>query len=229
MATSRSSVRPCFVAELVGAAGTGKSALSQRLARRPGVLRASVWNLPRGWWLLNALRSVPTLVGLCVRAWAVPWDDVGYIIRLRTLNHMLARWRARQVRFVILDEGPVFALAWLRLFGEKRLRGDAMKRWWRGAVRQWAATVDLVVLLDAPDPVLARRIRTRERPHRVKQSTDAEIGAFCAAYRQAFGEVIAALTAENGVRVVALESDGEAEDRTADRVLQLLEGDVHVE
>ena len=60
-----------MVAELVGAAGTGKSTLSLRLAG-PGVLRASVWKLPRGWWLYNALRSMPTLFALCVRARALP-------------------------------------------------------------------------------------------------------------------------------------------------------------
>ena len=51
-----------MVAELVGAAGTGKSTLSLRLARRPGVMRASVWKLPRGWWVFNAVRSLPTLL-----------------------------------------------------------------------------------------------------------------------------------------------------------------------
>src|SRR5205807_2003594 len=60
-----------MIAELVGTAGTGKSTLSQRLARGPGVMRASVWKLPRGWWLLNAVRSLPTLLALCLRTRAL--------------------------------------------------------------------------------------------------------------------------------------------------------------
>jgi len=217
-----------MVAELVGAAGTGKSTLSLRLAGQPGVLRASVWKLPRGWWLYNALRSLPTLFALCVRARALPWADMRYMIRLRTLHHLVQRRRARaSAPLVILDEGPVFALAWLRLFGDQRAAGRTMARWRRTVIRDWASTVDVVVLLDAPDAVLAGRIRTRDQPHRVKSGSDGEISRFATAYREAFGEVIAALTAANGVRVVRLGSDGEAVDRTVDRLQQLLHGGAH--
>jgi len=213
-----------MIAELVGAAGTGKSTLSQRLARRPGVMRASVWKLPRAWWLVNAVRSLPTLVALCVRTRALPWADMRYMIRLRTLHHLVTRRRGRRAPLVILDEGPVFALAWLRLFGDERAAGQTMARWRRRVIRDWAETVDVVVLLDAPDAVLAGRIRTRDQPHRIKARSDVEIGRFAAAYREAFGEVIDALTAANGVRVVRLGSDGEAVDRTVDRLQQLLHG-----
>jgi len=217
-----------MVAELVGAAGTGKSTLSLRLARRPGVMRASVWKLPRGWWVFNAVRSLPSLLALCLRAQALPWADMGYMIRLRTLHHLVRSRRTRaSAPLVILDEGPVFALAWLRLFGHERAAGQTMTRWRRAVIRDWAATVDVVVLLDAPDAVLAGRIRTRDQPHRIKAGSDSEIGRFATAYREAFGEVIAALTAANGVRVVRLGSDGEAVDRTVDRLEQLLHGGAH--
>jgi len=84
------------------------------------------------------------------------------------------------------------------------------------------------VLVNAPAAVLMERIRARDKPHRVKHRTDEEIGAFLAAYRGAFDEVIAALTAKQGVQVVTLDSDAEAIDRTAERLLELLEGRVHV-
>ena len=216
-----------LVVELVGPAGAGKSALSQCLARRPGVMRASVWNLPRGWWLLNAVRSLPTLA-LCARARPFPWEDVRQLIRLRTLRQVVERRPTQHVPLVVLDEGPVFALAWLRLFGHQRRRGDALAPWWQRALEEWAAALDLVVLVNAPDAVLVERIRGREKTHRVKHRTDAEIGAFLAAYRDAFDDVIAALTAQNDVQVVTLDSDGEVIDRTAGRLLDLLEGQLHV-
>jgi adenylate kinase family enzyme len=217
-----------LVAELVGPAGAGKSALSQCLARRSGVMRASVWNLPRGWWLLNAVRSLPTLMSVGIRTRPVPWEDMRYLIRLRTLHQVLERRRARQVPLVVLDEGPVFALAWLRLFGHQRRRRDALVPWRQQALAQWAAALDMVVLVNAPDAVLVERIRARDKPHRVKHRTDEEIGAFLAAYRAAFDAVIAGLTAQNAVQVVTFDSDGEAIDRTADRLLELLQGQVHV-
>jgi len=217
-----------LVAELVGPAGAGKSALSEHLARRPGVVRASIWNLPRGPWLLNAVRSLPTLLAVSARTRPFPWEDIRHLVRLRTLRQMLARQRAQQVPLVVLDEGPVFALAWLRLFGHQRRRRDALTPWRQQALAEWASTLDFVVLVNAPDAVLMERIRARDKPHRVKHRTDEEIGAFLAAYRGAFDAVIAALTAQHGVQVVTLDSDAEAIDRTAERLLELLEGQVHV-
>jgi len=217
-----------LIVELVGPAGAGKSALSEHLARRAGVMRASIWNLPRGAWLLNAVRSLPTLLAVGVRTRPFPWEDMRYLVRLRTLRQVLARRRAQQVSVVVLDEGPVYALAWLRLFGHQRRRGDALAPWRQRALEEWAGALDLVVLVNAPAAVLMERIRARDKPHRVKHRTDEEIGAFLAAYRGAFDEVIAALTAKQGVQVVTLDSDAEAIDRTAARLLELLEGQVHV-
>ena len=217
-----------LVAELVGPAGTGKSALSQCLARRPGVMRASVWNLPRGWWLFNAVGSLPTLLALCARTRPLPWEELRQLVRLRTLRQVLERRPVQHVPLVVLDEGPVFALAWLRLFGRQRRRGDALAPWWQRALQEWAAALDIVVLVNAPDAVLLERIRAREKPHRVKHRTDAEIGAFLAAYRDAFDDVIADLTAQHDVQVVTLDSDGEVIDRTVERLVDLLEEQVHV-
>jgi predicted ATPase len=217
-----------LVAELVGPTGVGKSALSEWLARRSGVTRASVWNLPRAWWLLNAVRSLPTLLSVGLRTRPFPWEDMRYLIRLRTLRQVVERRRAQSVPLVVLDEGPVFALAWLRLFGHQRRRGDALAAWWKQLLEEWATVLNLVVLVNAPDAVLMERIRARDKSHRVKQRTDAEIGAFLAAYRGAYEDVIAALTAHSGVQVVTLDSDGAAIDHTAERLLELLEERVHV-
>ena len=227
-ATGRRCSRP-LVAELVGPAGSGKSALSHRLVGRVGALRASVWLLPRGWWVLNAVRSLPVLAALCLATRSLPWEEMRQIVRLRTLRQLLARRAARHAPLVVLDEGPVFALAYTRLFGSERWRTDTPAPWWRRALREWMGALDVVVLLDAPDDVLASRIRTREKQHRVKQSSDSEIDAFTAAYRKAFTLAIDTLVAETGARVTTLQSDGEGADRTAERLLRLLEGNGHGE
>src|SRR6266550_2096117 len=145
-----------LVVELVGPAGAGKSALSEHLARRPGVVRASIWNLPRGAWLLNAVRSLPTLLAVGVRTRPFPWEDMRHLVRLRTLRQVLARQRAQQVPLVVLDEGPVYALAWLRLFGHQRRRGDALAPWRQRALEQWAGALDLVVTLDSDAAAIDR-------------------------------------------------------------------------
>ena len=51
-----------MLVELVGPAGSGKSLLAERLRARGDVVRASVWNLPRGLIFESALRSLPLLL-----------------------------------------------------------------------------------------------------------------------------------------------------------------------
>jgi predicted ATPase len=214
-----------MIAELVGPAGAGKSILTERLSREPGALRASIWKLPRAQWVISAIRSLPTLVALCISTRSLPWEDLRHIIRLGALHRVLQRQRAAGARLVLLDEGPVFALAWLQVYGQDRLRHAAMAAWWRDTAREWARALDTIVLLDAPDPVLAGRMRGRAQAHSMKQKSDADIARFSAAYRTAFERVVAALrTAEEGhVRIVTLHSDGESVDHVAARLLKLLE------
>ena len=212
-----------MVAELVGPAGAGKSSLTERLSQQPGATRASIFRLPRVWWVIGALQSIPALLALCVRTRSLPWEDLRHIIRLRTLYRLLQRQRAAGTRLVLLDEGPVFALAWLQVYGRDRLRHAAMSAWWRETAREWARALDVVVLLDAPDAVLAGRVRERAKPHPMKHKTDAEIATFSATYREAYAGVISALTAENHVRVVSLSSDGDTPERVSTRVLDLIE------
>jgi len=154
-----------MVAEVVGPAGAGKSSLTERLSQQPGATRASIFRLPRVWWVIGALQSIPALVALCIRTRSLPWEDLRHIIRLRTLHRLLQRQRAAGTRLVLLDEGPVFALAWLQVYGRDRLRNAAMAAWWRDTAREWARALDVVVLLDAPDAVLASRVRERAKPH----------------------------------------------------------------
>jgi shikimate kinase len=212
-----------MVAELVGPAGAGKSSLTERLSQQPGAARASIFRLPRASWLIGALQSLPALLALCIRTRSLPWEDLRHIIRLRALHRLLQRQRATGTRLVLLDEGPVFALAWLQVHGRDRLRHAAMAAWWRETAREWARAIDVVVLLDAPDAVLAGRVRERAKPHAMKHKTDAEIARFSATYREAYAGVIAALTAENHVRVISLSSDGDTPERVSSRVLDLIE------
>lgn len=213
-----------MVAELIGPAGSGKSILTERLCREPGALRASIWKLPRPQWMISALLSLPTLVALCIRTRSIPWEDLRHIIRLRALHGLLQRQRAAGTRLVLLDEGPVFALAWLQVYGQDRLRHAAMAAWWRDAAQEWARALDTVVVLDAPDPVLAQRVRGRTQSHSMKQKSDADIARFTAAYRTAFARVLEALhTAGQGhVRILTLRSEGESVDGVAAQLLKLL-------
>jgi hypothetical protein len=193
-----------LVVELVGPAGVGKSTLARCLGApgrgmRPGV---SVWGLPVLLLAQTAATFLPRLLGL---PRAVPWTARKQIIRLETLAYWVERQTARAAdEVILLVEGPVFGLSWLRVFGHEATGGIPLARWRHAALTRWAGLLDLVVLLDAPDPLLAARIRTRQQPHMVKYGDDRTIADFAAQFRAAFRRVIGDLTERRGPRVITL-------------------------
>jgi hypothetical protein len=146
---------------------------------------------------------------------------VSQMIRLAALRHALDRAVAAGGRLIVLDEGPVFALTWFDVFHS---RDDAAWRQWRRrAIEEWAGRLHVVARLDAEDRVLAQRIRTRAKPHPVKQSPDGEIFRFLARFRRAFDRVIAELTDAGAVRVISLDPPFDPPDRHAVRLLDALQ------
>ncbi len=212
--------RPLTV-ELVGPAGAGKSTVLECLKDRLPLCPGSVWGLPTPLLLASAVGLLPTVVGLCRQARSFRWSEIKQLIRLRALYRLLARPPADPDRVVVLDEGPVFVLSWLLVFGHPSVRNGALHGWWQRTLRDWADVIDVVILLDAPDPVLARRIRQRAKPLSVRDKGDRDIFAFSASFRAAFERVLAALRAEGGPRVLSLAGDAPAAE-TAARVLAAL-------
>ena len=209
-----------LVAEIVGPAGAGKSTLAEALGRRGGGVRAGlgVWRLPARLLVSSALGSLPQLLRMCRGGGRPGLQELALVVRLNALGRLVGREAAGRERFVLLDEGTVFALAKLDAFGraEGRLRG---------LVERWAGVLDAVVWLDAPDEVLARRIRARSKPHRMKARTDEEISAFLARYRESYERVVAELGAGGRLRVIRLSTgDGETPERIAERALAAIEG-----
>jgi len=205
--------------ELVGPAGAGKSLLADRLRARGDVVRASVWNLPRVLILESALRSLPVLVRMCVATRAFPRAELEQIVRLNALR-LFVRRRVGGASVVVLDEGPVFALSWLRVFGHPRIQNGRLEPWWRRTLADWAGVLDRVVMLDAPEPVLVSRIRGRQKPHDIfRQMTDAQILDLIARYRTAFDGVLAALTAGGRPELLTFAAADGSTQRLGDAVL----------
>lgn len=210
-----------LVAEIVGPAGSGKSTLACALGASDRSVRAglSVWGLPAPLLLRSALLSLPRLLGMWRLRGAVGWEEAGLVIRLGALGRLLGRESSGRHRFLLLDEGTVFALAKLRAFG--RAAGEEQSA---RMFERWAPRLDAVVWLDAPDEVLARRIRGREKPHRMKACSDEEISAFLARYRHAYERVLAELSAGRGLKVIRVNTDGATPEQIAEEVLSGIAG-----
>jgi broad-specificity NMP kinase len=212
--------RPPKLVELAGPAGAGKSTVSLALRRRCPTETGTIWGLPVLPLLGNGVQLVPTLFGFWWDSRSLLWDESRHMVRLRTLQRELDQAQPDQV--LVFDEGPVFALAWLRGFGHDSMRRDVSAAWWGATLRQWARTVDVVVVLDAPDNLLAQRIRARPIWHEVKAASDSDISIWMARFRGALDWVLAGLSRHDGPTIIRIATDRDPPEQVAERVFSAL-------
>jgi deoxyadenosine/deoxycytidine kinase len=217
-----------LVAEIVGPAGAGKSSLTKVLRERDRSLRTglSVWGLPPTLLCLNAVLSLPRFVGLYRSRGRIRRDEVKLIVRLSALHQLLGRESSKNYRTLLLDEGTIFALVKLLAFGDNTKgngsgggRSNHLDAWTQSLLNRWARRLDAVIWLDAPDEVLAERIRSRGKAHRVKDKTDAEIFSFLARYRESYERVISELNARHGLKVIRFSTEHQSLEEMADLIL----------
>jgi nicotinamide riboside kinase len=212
------------IVELVGPAGAGKTTLARGVSAVDSTVRSglSLWGLPRRRLLRSAASLLPTIVGAGLDRSRLRAGEIAQMIRLGALRQVVADESARH-RVILLDEGPVFALSWLDMFFARN--GDQVPAAWRRRViEDWAKLLDVVVFIDASDITLANRIRTRDKPHMVKDLPDAEIFGFSAGFRRAFERAIGELAHAGGGHVVVdtLSTETGPPNETAERLMSRL-------
>ncbi|MGH7519976.1 MAG: hypothetical protein ACREMI_01725 [Gemmatimonadales bacterium] len=190
------------IVELVGPAGAGKTTLARGVSAADSTVRSglSLWGLPKRRLVRSAIALLPTILGAGLDRSPLRAGEIAQMIRLGALRQVVEAEATRH-RVIILDEGPVFALSWLDMFFAKS--GDQVPAAWRHRViEDWAKLLDVVVFIDATDITLANRIRIRDKPHIVKDLSDAEIFGFAAGFRRAFEHAIEELAHAGGGHVV---------------------------
>lgn len=205
-ASALRTTRP-WVVELIGPAGAGKSTLAGALAARDPRVAAgwSLWGLPRPMLLGSALALTPTFLAAARARRPLRPAEAAHMIRISALHRAVEQAAVGPHRIILMDEGAVFGLTWLEVFFGRN--GDAgWAAWRRRAIADWAASLDVLVRVDAPDPVLATRIRTRPQPHMVRHSPEEAIRDFTARFRSAFDRVVGDLRAAGAVKVLRLDT-----------------------
>jgi len=224
------SKRP-LVVELIGPPGAGKSTVSRLLCAQERRVRPAlgIWGLPRPLLARHAVRLLPELLATPGSTRAASLEIALQRIRLSAFHPFLVREARAPHRVIQMDEGPIFALVWLRMFHPGALEASPLRRWWEREVARWSEAVDAVVLLDAPDRVLTERIRTRSKPHPVKDGTDGEILDFIAGFRAAFAQLAADLvTPTGGPTILSVSTAREGAEQVARRILKALNQECHV-
>lgn len=210
------------VVELVGPAGAGKTTLARSVTEADASVRSglSLWGLPRRRLVRSAMALLPTILGATFNRTPLRTGEMGQMIRLGALRRVVEDEASRH-RVIILDEGPVFALSWLDVFFSRN-GAHVPASWRRRVIAEWATLLDVVVFIDASDITLADRIRTREKPHMVKELPDAEIFGFSAGFRRAFERAIGELAQAGHIVVDSLKTDsGPVDENTAHLLTKL--------
>jgi len=146
--------------------------------------------------------------------------EIVWMAILKGWHHFLRTEVTNGGRVVVLDQGPVFLLAQLYMFGPKSLRGKSGEKWWEMVVARWAATLDMLVYLDASDAHLLNRVRTRSKWHLVKDKTAPEVFEFLAQYREAYEQVSSMLTAyHRSPKLLRFDTVQQSSDEIVNRLL----------
>lgn len=211
------------VVELAGPTGVGKSTIAHALRQRCPAQPATIWGLPMLPLLSNGMSLLPTLAEFWGRSRSLLWDESRHLVRLQTLHRRLATAPSHPAPIILFDEGPVFALAWLRGFGHESLRSPAANGWWQNTLELWAKMFDVVVVLEASDRLLASRIKASSAWHEIKDGSEEEIGAWMARFRTALEWVLAGLSAAGGPAILRVTMDEQPSYCVAELVVSALQ------
>jgi predicted ATPase len=211
------------VIELAGPAGAGKSTVVSALLRQYGAVPGSIWGQPVLSLLSTGVQLTPTLLDFWRQSGSLLWHESRHIVRLSALRRSLGREQLPLGQLTIFDEGPVFALAWLRGFGHESMRTEFSEVWWQATLRQWAGAVDAIAVLDAPDALLAERIRARPQWHEVKHASDAYIATWMDRFRSALDWVLAGLVVAGGPTILRISTDQDDPECIAERLVAELD------
>lgn len=217
-----------MIIELLGPAGAGKSALAELLVTR-GALRASLWHLPVRLLVKSAFALVPTALVLVLACRARAVEPLKQMIRIGALSDCWNHGEWKRQPLIVLDEGPMFGLTWIMVSAPDGFRRHSwFQRWRTRILALWAPRMHGVILLDARDVTIAERIRSREKPHVVKEGSDEEIFAFSAAFRKAFALVLNDFARMGGPLPIATPTDDVTFSDLAENVFETLGGSVRV-
>ena len=215
--------RPLIV-EVMGPAAAGKTSVVRALSASDPRITPGI-PVPRWRWFPHLIGRLVPLIPVWMTRYPgdrwFTWNEMKSVAFLNAWLGSIDR-SGHGPRITVLDHGPVYRLARLREFGPTIARSERFERWRRALLDTWLNLIDLVVVLDAPDEVLLRRVDARGHWWLSADRTQEEKRDFYTRYREAFEEALAT-PVEDPPRVLRVRSDEADPERIADRILATLE------
>jgi broad-specificity NMP kinase len=209
------------VIEVLGLPGSGKTTVVDTIAASTSIDVLSRYrrlaNVPA--YAMAAMRLAPSLAS---GPWtSASWRDRNRMIRAQS-SLAIARRHARSGRTeaLVFDQGPLFLLRQLGANDWSRSDAIAVRR--AAALRQWSRTLDLVVLLDAPDDVLLARIRSRDKHHLFEDLPEGQARQALDADRRSFDLLLEEVRRHGCVRVDHLDTSSSSAAATAASVVRAI-------
>jgi shikimate kinase len=228
VAVNVSTQKPVIIMELVGPAGAGKTTLTRALSRRNGTIQIGseielrkIKYLP--FFVGNLISLLPVFLRQFDHGRFFTWDEIKALVYLKGWSRVLVQEAGNCDAAILLDHGPVFKLATLYEFGPEKLKANGFEPWWNTMFKHWASTLDIVVWLDAPDPVLEQRINSRDQRHLVKGKSESEVGHFLARYRASYEQVLAKLRSDGRPLMLRFDTSRTNIEQVADEILSTLD------
>ena len=221
--------KQALIIELAGPAGVGKSTITKALSKSNGNIQiGTVPNIRNvrdlSFFLWNTISLMPVFFNIYRNK-----KQASFTRRQLVNMAVLAGWHRRlraldsqDGRVIILDQGPVHILSDLLRFGPQNLP-SVTPRWWNNTCQVWAHTLNIVICLDAPDPVLMNRIRSRAKNHGCKNETDDKAIKFLRMCRATQEETLSSMhnNNSNGPEVVCLDTSQTSIDEATNKILSL--------
>jgi tRNA A37 threonylcarbamoyladenosine biosynthesis protein TsaE len=212
LSSTEAGCQRAVIVEIIGPAGAGKTTLFYALEKRPEFHAEflpptrDIHNVP--FFVKQILLLLPCLYRIQDNSdRQLTRQELAWMAMVMGWPALLKEKASKGPEMLLLEQGPVFLLALLLEFGPDWLRNPKIPGYWEKVMELWAHTMDILVLLDAPDDVLIKRIRTRPDDHEMKDKTDLETRKFLARYRQVYERLVQALFRKNPeIRILQMDT-----------------------
>jgi deoxyadenosine/deoxycytidine kinase len=191
------------IIEIVGPAGAGKTTLYQALGCHTDRIRLENFPDVHKWadvpfYILNGIQLISSLICLPrSNSRQLTRREFAWMSILYGWSALLRKQSKESNKAIILDQGPIYLLAEMRLFGPEYLRQSSTDSLWQDFYQRWKTTLDMVVLLDAANDVLLERIRNRKQELIVKDQPVAVVYDYLNHYRAEYAFLLSTLAARN--------------------------------